>query len=292
MKKQTDFSLSYLPMKISLISLERATLPAYLGSTLRGVIGQALHQDIEAYNYLYRNSILSSNGQDVLNPYIIVSPPMGKSTYDVGEELCFHMLLLGDATNYTEQLVTAIQEVKRRGLGAGRHPFELVKVTHSLDQRVIWKEGLFYNVATQSAMLPYRSLQDVKKVLIQTRTPLRIRRGGVLLEAVDFPTIIRNITNRIQGITTRYGGWVDEMEVKRIQALSAEVCVLSQHFVLQGMSRYSNRLDASMDFSGLMGNVAFEGDLTPFVPWLHAAQILHVGRNTTFGMGRIEVEFY
>lgn len=46
-----------------------------------------------------------------------------------------------------------------------------------------------------------------------------------------------------------------------------------------------------MDFSGLLGNVQFEGNITPFVPWLYAAQILHIGRNTTFGMGKIEVEF-
>ena len=46
-----------------------------------------------------------------------------------------------------------------------------------------------------------------------------------------------------------------------------------------------------MDFSGLTGEVEYEGDLSPFVPWLYAAQTLHVGRNTTFGMGKLEVYF-
>ena len=46
-----------------------------------------------------------------------------------------------------------------------------------------------------------------------------------------------------------------------------------------------------MDFSGLLGTIEYEGRLTPFVPWLYAAQRLHIGRNTTFGMGKIEVYF-
>ena len=56
------------------------------------------------------------------------------------------------------------------------------------------------------------------------------------------------------------------------------------------MERYSNRTNEKMDFGGLMGSMSFHGDLSLFVPWLYAAQILHIGGNTTFGMGRIEVE--
>ena len=40
-----------------------------------------------------------------------------------------------------------------------------------------------------------------------------------------------------------------------------------------------------------MGEVEYEGNLDPFVPWLLAAQTLHLGRNTTFGMGEIQVYF-
>ncbi|HIR14809.1 MAG TPA: CRISPR system precrRNA processing endoribonuclease RAMP protein Cas6 [Candidatus Choladousia intestinavium] len=46
-----------------------------------------------------------------------------------------------------------------------------------------------------------------------------------------------------------------------------------------------------MDFSGLIGTIEYEGDLTPFAPWLNAAQKLHIGRNTTFGLGEIQVYF-
>ena len=51
------FEISYCPLRVSLNALERAELPPYLGSTLRGALGQALLQtDKEACAFLYRNS--------------------------------------------------------------------------------------------------------------------------------------------------------------------------------------------------------------------------------------------
>ena len=41
-KNEDSFFLNYLPIRITLVSLEKAELPPFLGSALRGVIGQAL----------------------------------------------------------------------------------------------------------------------------------------------------------------------------------------------------------------------------------------------------------
>lgn len=290
MQQQATFFLNYLPMKISLVSLGTAKLPAYLGSTLRGVVGQALHYDSNTYNYLYNNRSLSNGRQDIPNPYLLVLPELNCHEYRPGEELCFNILLIGGATQYAKSLVDALQR-KKFGLGALRYPFVLKKITHDLDQRVIWKDGSFYEAAARSVVLPYRSLPEVNRITIRTRTPLRIRRDGALLETIDFITIIRNITNRLETLVARYGGWVDSREAARIQTLSAQVTLTQSQFELRSIMRYSNRTGEKMDFSGLTGSMQVQGELTPFVPWLYAAQILHIGRNTTFGMGRIEVEF-
>ena len=85
---------------------------------------------------------------------------------------------------------------------------------------------------------------------------------------------------------------MDRDEGERLQLIAAEIKTTKEDLRLEQLNRYSNRLREKMDFSGLLGELEFEGDLTPFVPWLFAAQILHIGRNTTFGMGRIEVYFF
>ena len=291
METKTAFFIKYLPIKIFLTSIEKAVLPAFLGSTLRGAVGQALYTDTAAYTYLYNNRTLKGNSQDVVNPYIIVPPEMNRISYRAGDELNFNMVLLGDAEQYAQALVNALQLVQKLKLGASRYPFELKKITHCLDQRIIWQNAHLNETAIQSAVLPYRTLPDVRQLTIQMQTPLRIRRNGLLLEKVDFSTIIRNITKRIEAIVERYGGWVDRIETERIRILASQVCITQNSLQKNNMERYSNRLGEKMDFSGLIGSMQFEGALSPFVPWLYAAQILHIGRNTTFGMGKIEVEF-
>jgi CRISPR-associated endoribonuclease Cas6 len=44
-----------------------------------------------------------------------------------------------------------------------------------------------------------------------------------------------------------------------------------------------------MRLGGLVGRLRLEGDLEPFAPILAAAETLHVGKGTTFGLGRVQV---
>jgi hypothetical protein len=51
------------------------------------------------------------------------------------------------------------------------------------------------------------------------------------------------------------------------------------------------RLDETepMDFDGLTGCFDLSGPLAPYAPLLRAAEILHVGQKTAFGMGKVAV---
>ena len=44
-----------------------------------------------------------------------------------------------------------------------------------------------------------------------------------------------------------------------------------------------------MTFTGVLGELSLQGELTPFLPLLQAGLWLHVGNKTTFGMGRYQV---
>ena len=294
MTEHMVFGLKYLPLKISVISLERAELPSYLGSTLRGVIGQSLYRIArEAYDYLYINRKKSENQQDIVKPYIIIPPEFHGKKYivDRGEELVFEFVLLGDAVKYVSSLVSALQNIEQYGLGAQRYSFSLLKIVNREEQRFLWRRNTYYKTGENGITIPCRKLQEVSGAEIELCTPLRIRRNGQLLTDIQFQTMIRNITSRMIAITERYGGWVDREEIEKIVRLAGEVRTVREDLSVFHLERYSNRIKEKMDFSGLMGSLEYEGDLTPFVPWLSAAQILHIGRNTTFGMGKIEVRF-
>jgi CRISPR/Cas system endoribonuclease Cas6 (RAMP superfamily) len=57
-----------------------------------------------------------------------------------------------------------------------------------------------------------------------------------------------------------------------------------------GSSRYSWRRDVSHDLSGFVGEIVFEGELEPFLPYLRLGEYLHVGKNAVFGNGWFRIE--
>lgn len=75
MEREAVFDLSYLPLKSVLRAEHYAELPPYLGSALRGVIGQSLYRtNRQAYDFLYANGKSQNGEKDILNPYMIVPP--------------------------------------------------------------------------------------------------------------------------------------------------------------------------------------------------------------------------
>ena len=291
---QKYFEIRYLPLTITLTALQRAELPPYLGSTLRGAIGQALLQtDKEACTFLYRNGEEAENRKVITKPYMIVPPKacIPQTVIEQGVELKFEFRLFGRAVKYLLPVISALEQIDRFGLGARRYRFELKGIIHSQTQRMVWYRGQYYKEAATAAVLPNYELQNVTGAVIVLCTPLRIRHGGRLMQTLSFQTLIRNITNRITAITERYGGWIDKEEADRVVSLAENIQTVNEAFKVTQMERYSNRINRKMDFSGLSGRIEYKGELSSFVPWLYAAQSLHIGRNTTFGMGKIQVYF-
>ena len=290
------FEISYCPLRVSLNALERAELPPYLGSTLRGALGQALLQtDKEACAFLYRNSEKEDMdaGKVVAKPYMIIPPEIQRpqTVIEQGEKLNFELLLFGSAEESVSAVVSALEQLYKFGLGARRYRFDLSEIINSQTQRIIWRKGKYFKEAVTAAEIQGEELQNVTGMVIKICTPLRIRHGGRLVKKISFQTLIRNITNRIMELTERYGGWIDQEEADRLLVLAEKVSTVHEEIKVERMERYSNRTNGKMDFSGLIGTIEYEGDLTPFVPWMYAAQKLHIGRNTTFGMGKIQVYF-
>ena len=44
-----------------------------------------------------------------------------------------------------------------------------------------------------------------------------------------------------------------------------------------------------MSLGGFLGTLAIEGDLAPLWPLLRTAEVLHVGKGATFGLGKLEL---
>jgi len=281
------FSFTYQPLMIRLKCLESANLPAYLGSALHGIVGWSLLSNKKVYQYLFENR-RQAGGFDIVNPYII-DPPLYPALYQVGDELRFQLILLGDAVEYTEEVICAMAETRIFGLGSERKQFELFEILHGQSLYPMWRSGKVNVNPEDVVKISNEKQYECTRCSVQLLTPLRIRRNGKLLKELDFPTIIRNITRRLFELTTRYGGVIQLDEIERILVFAKLIQMTSSGLYLKDIQRYSSRKNEKVDFSGILGAMTFEGNLSMFTPWLNAAQVLHIGRNVTLGCGEINV---
>ena len=53
--------------------------------------------------------------------------------------------------------------------------------------------------------------------------------------------------------------------------------------------RYSTRQEAWMSLGGIVGSVLYEGDLSGFMPLLRLGEYVHVGKGTSFGLGKYDI---
>jgi CRISPR/Cas system endoribonuclease Cas6 (RAMP superfamily) len=53
--------------------------------------------------------------------------------------------------------------------------------------------------------------------------------------------------------------------------------------------RYSSRQETKIGMGGFVGEITFVGNLALFLPLIRAGEILHVGKGTSFGLGRYEM---
>ncbi len=54
--------------------------------------------------------------------------------------------------------------------------------------------------------------------------------------------------------------------------------------------RYSSRQGVKMKMGGMVGEITYRGRLKPFFPILKAGEMLHVGKGTSFGLGRYKIQ--
>jgi CRISPR/Cas system endoribonuclease Cas6 (RAMP superfamily) len=72
---------------------------------------------------------------------------------------------------------------------------------------------------------------------------------------------------------------------------AAAVTVSERAVTWEDRRRYSARQGRPMTLGGLIGSFAFKGDLEPALPFLRLGELLHVGKGTSFGLGRYRLRF-
>jgi CRISPR-associated endoribonuclease Cas6 len=130
---------------------------------------------------------------------------------------------------------------------------------------------------------------NARAVTLRFLTPTMLKVDGALLRVPSFATILKRLRDRINALSYFYCGKGLDIDFKAFGDQAEKVKTIADSTRWVESARYSRRREVTHDLSGFVGEVSFEGDLAPFVPYLKLGEYVHVGKNAVFGNGWYEI---
>jgi hypothetical protein len=135
-------------------------------------------------------------------------------------------------------------------------------------------------------------------VTLRFVTPVKlIHRTAITAENISFPVLIACILGRLKDLNKDLNHAVDIREIweterivrDRLSEIAGNVRVAGNNLRQSGLKVYSARQQKYVHLDGLIGEICFSGPIYPFYPLLRAAEIVHIGKKTAYGNGRVVV---
>jgi len=119
---------------------------------------------------------------------------------------------------------------------------------------------------------------------------MRISYNNALTANPEFHILVRNLLRRLSLIAYFHCD-VDmtQWDFRGIIEMAKEVRVKQNSLRWFDWERYSARQDTRMKLGGFIGDIIFEGNINPFMSLIRVGELIHVGKGTTFGLGKYEV---
>ena len=309
----------YSKYLFSCVFNDDAVLPEYKGSTFRGVLGHSLKKVVCAlkrqectqcllrtscvYAYFFdpesyfQSMVLKGGIKAPPHPYVIEVPEGTRRFYKQGDAFDFEIILFGDADTYLPHLIYAINEMGRSGIGKKTGPkrssFQLERVTASGETVYSSRDGLIRKDVSARELHPDGGMAHemaAPSVDLELITPLRLKYQNQLEATLPFHILVRAMLRRISSLCQCYGRGDPELDYKGLVSRAQKVEISQSTLQWFDWKRYSSRQEQAMFMGGIVGSVSYMGDLDEYMPLIRFCEQVHVGKQTTFGLGKIAVK--
>ena len=307
-----NLQIRYIKLHFTLVIMEDGRLPKSKTSALRGGMGHALLttnciRDEKCEVCDFSEDCLV---QRMMYPEMKIRPEFMKTKdsegfvfecedtreyFEAGDELEFNLMLIGRTIVYFNQYLQAFYYFGMQGMGAEHVRFQIAKVSNTLGETLVegssvYKERL--TIMHVSDYVRYRfSSGEIKRMLDADRcrmvfqSPLSLKFQGKMQEDFRPDALFAAIERRVY-ILNCYEGLSEEGENIERPAEEHLPIVEKEKAWPVKMKRYSGTQNSKVTFSGIRGWCDLRGLDESMLQLLLAGELLHIGKNTSFGFGK------
>jgi len=294
-----------------------AHLPYYKGSTFRGVFGRALKKVVCALKkqkcdtcLLYTKCVyaqvfetpVSTNSKDSRiasppHPFVIEPPLTGKTYFPAESTFDFALLLMGEVNNFISYFIYAFEQMGRIGIGKkinghrGRFLLENVRcneavIYSSYDQKLKMSGPVGKLELKETKISPDKNIC----LKLNLKTPLRLKFANKFQADLPFHLLVRAMLRRISSLMNVYGNGEPPLDYSGLVKKAQAVKTAEKNLLWYDWQRYSFRQDKKMLMGGITGSVTYDGCIGEYLSLIDFCEQVHLGKQTTFGLGKIELE--
>lgn len=303
--------LEILKVRLRVLLERPVRAGVFLGSVWRGLAGTELKhlccpaegktacarcraQDRCPYFQLFETNSTLPGLSEVPRGYILFPPPSdGSARQDL------LLTLLGRCTLHLPAMAAALLRGQKTGLGTDRLRYRILSIEEIQPAGPPAPVPL---VASELArprnghILREWLAADLgsrgDRPLVRLVTPVRLRRQGTYLAAMDWPFFFESLARRIEAISRVHasGEPLGKELWTRLTERLAQADGFAARLRWHDYHRYSNRQKTKVPMGGLVGEVDLgAAPSTWILEWWRAAALVHVGKGACMGLGRVEI---
>ncbi len=299
------FDIKYLRVKVIVRLCENSVLPVRKTSAIRGGLGDAMldlkcefsrHcenceklKTCDARNFMYSNiENVPVEMKTNLSVGYVMECENYEERFSAGEYLKFYIILFGENIKRIGLCKEAIELFGRRGIGVRKAKFEMVSFNDDLTGQDL--SDIDDSNLNPSSVRKYVSdrLRDIKKTgtyLVNFKTAVTLKEKGTYLRELGATALFNSLARRIYMLDMYEG-----IDVDRVEEFENYPVIVEQAMIPVSIPRFSEAKQQKMILKGIKGKAVLTNLTEEQLELLLAGELVHVGKNTSFGFGRYTVK--
>lgn len=283
------------PVQSLLFELEMVDgyrLPPFAGSLFRGCLGWALQEvcSLSDYRYLFETR---EGDSEVPRPFVLL-PPLQSRDLRAGDRLRLGLRLFGEGCRHVESFLRAFQRIGEVGLGQSQSRFQVVRIVaeegcrHWVCYDRSLKDCNYLPLPCALGNFAWSEWDQCKAVEVEFVTPTRLVHKGQPVYQPDFHVLVRSLLRRVDTLLQHHCGSTCGLNFGEEVDRAMDIQSTSLGLRWEDWERKSSRQGRNITMGGLVGRARYTGEFNPeLLSLLQVAEVLHLGKATTFGMGSV-----
>ncbi len=222
-------------------------------------------------------------------PFVFRAAHLDGRRIESGAAFSFDLHLFQIDNPPLREIIDAFSRLQREGLGPGRVPVELTGADQLRLDGSVAARALAERLAPPEGLDLAPPPNPVDQVTVRFLTPTELKTNQRIADRPEFSFLFARLRDRLSTLRELYADGPLEIDFQAMGARAAAVRIAEANLSGVDVYRRSSRTGQTHPIGGFVGEVAYAGHLTEFLPYLEAGKWTGVGRQTVWGKGEIEI---